>query len=210
MPLRPGTWTGVICPVKYPCSVARAARRWLSAASASWSARDTPNSAATFSAVTPMWHWSNGSVRAPTMASTTTASCIRFPQRMSGSQYWPRLIDSAPPATATSASPSSSAWAAETMAWSPLPHSRFTVSAGVPTGSPPLTAATRARYMSRGSVWITLPNTTCPTSSGRTPARCTASRTTVAARSQGGTLASPPPNLPMPVRTADRTWTSGC
>jgi len=44
-----------------------------------------------------MWQLSNGSVSAPTMASTATPSCIRWPQRMLGSQYWPRLIDSAPP-----------------------------------------------------------------------------------------------------------------
>jgi hypothetical protein len=36
------TSIGVICSLKYPASVAAAARRWLSAASASWSARDTP------------------------------------------------------------------------------------------------------------------------------------------------------------------------
>ena len=139
--------------------MAKAARRWLSAAKESWSARDIPYSAATFSAVTPMWQWSNGSVTAPTMASTATASCIRRPQRRSGSQYWPRLIDSAPPATAASASPSMMAWAAEMMACSPLPHSRFTVSPGVLAGRPPLMAATRPRYMSLASVWITLPKT---------------------------------------------------
>ena len=77
-----------------------------------------------------MWQASNGSVSAPTMASTTTPSCIRWPHRMPGSQYWPRLIDSAPPATATSQSPSLIACAADTIACSPLPHSRFTVNAG--------------------------------------------------------------------------------
>ena len=46
------------------------------------------------------------------------------------------------------------------MACIPLPHSRFRVIAGVPTGNPPLTAATRDRYMSLFSVWSTLPNTT--------------------------------------------------
>ena len=61
---------------------------------------------ATFSAVTPMWQASNGSVSAPVMASMATVSFIRAPQRMLGSQYGARLIDSAPPATATSQSPS--------------------------------------------------------------------------------------------------------
>ena len=106
-----------------------------------------------------MWQPSNGSVSAPTMASTTAPSPIRWPQRMPGSQYCARLMDSAPPATATSQSPSLIAWAADTIACSPLPHSRLTVKAGVSTGSPPLTAATRLRYMSRASVWITCPKT---------------------------------------------------
>ena len=35
-----------------------------------------------------------------------------------------------------------------------------------PCGRPPLIAATRERYMSFGSVWMTLPKTTWPTSSG--------------------------------------------
>ena len=91
------------------------------------------------------------------------------------------------------------------MACIPLPHSRFTVSAGVPMFRPPLTPATRDMYMSRVSVWSTLPNTMWPMSSAVTPARLTASRTTAAPRSQGGTEASPPPYLPIGVRTPDRT-----
>ena len=62
-----------------------------------------------------------------------TPSCIRCPHRKPGSQYCPRLIDSAPPATATSQSPSRIACAADTIACSPLPHSRFSVNAGVST-----------------------------------------------------------------------------
>ena len=155
-----------------------------------------------------MWQPSNGSDSAPVTTSTATPSLIRWPQRMPGSQYGARLIDSAPPATATWQSPSMIACAAETIACIPLPHSRFTVSAGVSWFRPPFRAATREMYMSRTSVWITLPNTTCPTSSAVTPARLTTSRTTLAARSQGGTEARPPPYLPIGVRTADRTNTS--
>ena len=51
--------------------------------------------------------------------------------------------------------------------------------------------------MSRVSVWITLPNTTCPTSAGSTPARLTASRTTAAARSVGGMSFRLPPYFPI-------------
>jgi hypothetical protein len=53
-----------------------------------------------------MWQPSNGSLSAPVMGSIATPSFIRWPQRMPGSQYGARLIDSAPPATATSQSPS--------------------------------------------------------------------------------------------------------
>src|SRR6266542_6639042 len=157
-----------------------------------------------------MWQLSNGSVSAPTIASTVPPSPIRCPQRMLGSQYWARLIDSAPPATAASASPSLMACAADTIACNPLPHSRLTLNAGVSTGRPPFTAATRPRYMSRTSVWMTLPNTACPTSTGSTPDRATTSLTTVAARSHGGTSFSPPPYLPIAVRTPDSTTTYLC
>ena len=42
--------------------------------------------------------------------------------------------------------------APETIAWKPLPQSRFTVSAGTSSGSPAKTATTRAAYISLGSV----------------------------------------------------------
>src|SRR5215204_2606812 len=99
-------------------------------------------------------------------------------------------------------------WAAETIACSPDPHSRFRVKAGVSTGRPPLIVATRDRYMSRVSVWITLPNTTCPTSAGSTPDRLTASRTTAAPRSAGGMSFRLPPYFPTAVRTPETTTTS--
>ena len=105
-PLLPGISIGRICSLKYPAAVAAAARRWLSAASTSWSSRDTWKSVATFSAVTPMWQPSHGSLSAAVMGSSVTPSPIRWPQRVVGSQYGARLIDSAPPATATSQSPS--------------------------------------------------------------------------------------------------------
>src|SRR5260370_18417727 len=101
-------------------------------------------------------------------------------------------------------------WAAETIACRPLPHKRLSVKAGVSTGRPPLMAATRARYMSWTSVWMTLPKTTCPTSSGWMPARVTAAGTTWAPSSVGGLPLKPPPKSPMAVRTPLRTTTSGC
>ena len=100
---------------------------------------------------------------------------------------------SAPPATAASMSPSMMYCEALTIACMPLPQSRLSVSAPDSAGSPPLSAATRERYMSFGSVWITLPNTHWPISLGSTLARLTASRTTRAASSVGATSFKPPP-----------------
>src|SRR6266566_2069735 len=102
------------------------------------------------------------------------------------------------------------AWAADTIACRPLPHNRLSVRAGVSTGRPPLMAATRARYMSWTSVWMTLPKTTCPTASGGIPARLTASRTTAAPSSVGGLSFKPPPKSPIAVRTPLKTTTSAC
>ena len=83
---------------------------------------------------------------------------------------------SAPPASAKSASPIASACTAETIACAPEPHSRFTFIAGTVSGTPASIAATRLRYMSRGSVLITWPKTTCPICPPSTPGRSSAAR----------------------------------
>ena len=112
---------------------------------------------------------------------------------------------SAPPATANSASPRQSACAAETTACAPDPHSRLTFIAGTVSGMPASIAATRARYMSRGSVLITCPKTTCPTCSGAsTPARSSAALVTCVASAVGGRPARLPPNVPIAVRAPPR------
>src|SRR5271165_105413 len=153
---------------------------------------------------------SNGSCSAASIMSTIAASPIRAPQRTPCARYGARLMLSAPPPIAMSVSPSMMVCAADTIAWRPEPHSRFSVSAGVSFATPAPIAATRAKYMSFGSVWITLPNTTCPTSSPATPARDSASRTTWAPSSVGATSFSPPPKSPIAVRTPETTTTSRC
>ncbi len=100
---------------------------------------------------------------------------------------------SAPPATAASTSPSRMYCDALTIACKPLPQRRLSVSAPVSTGRPPLTHATRDRYMSFASVWITLPKTHCPMSFGSTLARASASLTTRAASSVGAMSLRLPP-----------------
>ena len=73
---------------------------------------------------------------------------------------------------------------------------------------PALMAATRDRYMSRGSVLMTWPTATWPTSLPLAAARSSAARMTAAPRSMGGTSFSAPPKSPMAVRTAEATMTS--
>ena len=100
---------------------------------------------------------------------------------------------SAPPAIATSVSPSRMLCAALITACRPEPHRRFSVRPGVSTPQPPSMAATRPMYMSRGSVLITWPKTTWPTSLPSTPARARASRVTSAASWVGGVSFRLPP-----------------
>ena len=77
---------GRIWLLKWPAAVAAAARLWLSTANASCYVAVSPHLFATFSAVTPMWIVSNGSVSAPTIMSISFASPIRAPQRSAGTQ----------------------------------------------------------------------------------------------------------------------------
>jgi len=72
----------------------------------------------------------------------------------------------------------------------------------------PFNAATRARYISLASVWITLPKTQARISFAASPERRTDSRVTAAASSVGGMSLSAPPYLPTAVRTALKTTTS--
>src|SRR5208337_1202371 len=153
---------------------------------------------------------SNGSCSAASIMSIIALSPIRAPQRMPWAIYGARLMLSAPPPTAMSASPSRMLCAAETIACRPDPHSRLTVSAGASWVTPAPSAATRAMYMSFGSVWMTLPNTTCPTSAPATPARTSASRTTCEPSALGAMSLSAPPKSPIAVRTPETTITSRC
>src|SRR3954452_11710223 len=117
-------------------------------------------------------------------------------------------MDSAPPASTTSASPTWMAWAAETIACTPVPQRRLTVNAGASLGTPALIPTTRAMYMSSGAVWMTLPNTTCSTCSGSSCARSMAARAAVAPSSVAGTSRRLLPNPPIAVGAAEAITTS--
>ena len=63
----------------------------------------------------------------------------------------------------------------------------------MPTGSPASIAATRERYMSFASPWITLPITTWPTRAGSIFARASASRMATAPSFVAANSFSAPP-----------------
>ena len=112
---------------------------------------------------------------------------------------------SAPPARPKSASPSISDCTTETIACAPDPHSRLTFIAGVVSGMPASIAATRLRYMSRGSVLMTWPNdhmADLPALDAGPLQRGPCRRLRPA--SIGGVAASAPPKVPMAVRAAPR------
>src|ERR671922_2823298 len=117
-------------------------------------------------------------------------------------------MDSAPPATTTSASPVWIACAPDTMDCTPVPQSRLTVTAGTSLGMPALMPTTRAMYMSSGAEWMTLPNTIWSTRSRSTPARSSAASTVVAPSSVGGTPLRLLPYEPTAVRAAEEITTS--
>ncbi len=109
-----------------------------------------------------MWPVPKGHSSAPIIMSTMRASPIFWPKRATCMACGLRDIDSAPPASANSASPMASACRHETIACAPEPQSRLTFIAGVVSGMPASIAAQRLRYMSRGSVLMTWPKTTWP------------------------------------------------
>ena len=77
-----------------------------------------------------------------------------------------RVMDSTPPAMNTSPSPTAIACAAALTAWSPEPHSRFTVWPATSTGSPASSAAIRATLRLSSPAWLAQPSTTSSMSAG--------------------------------------------
>ena len=114
---------------------------------------------------------------------------------------------SMPPATMTSASPARMADAPIITAFSPEPQTLLMVVALTPSGSPALSAACRAGAWP-APAWSTWPMIASSMRSGAIPARSTAARMAMAPRSVAGVVESPPPNLPIGVRAAERMYTS--
>jgi hypothetical protein len=93
------------------------------------------------------------------MASTISVLPIRVPHRAWGMRYGASLIDSNPPATATSISPARMSWSARAMAFMPDRHTLLMVMAGTSLGIPALMAAWRA-VICPAPAWITCPMST--------------------------------------------------
>src|SRR5215469_207908 len=112
-------------------------------------------------------------------------------------------MDSMPPATTTSDSPSCTACAARATALRPEPQTLLIVSAATRGSQPPLSAAWRAGFWP-SPAWTTLPRIASSTCLGSIPARRMDSTTTLAPSSGAEKVERPPWNLPMGVRTAER------
>src|SRR6516165_2883152 len=137
------------------------------------------------------------------MESTTFWSPMRYPVRACGSKYGQFDMDSMPPATTISSSPNCTAWAASPTAFSPEPHTLLMVIAATRAPQPPFNAACLAGFCP-SPAWTTFPRIASSICCGSRPARRIASATTLPPSSGALNSASPPWNLPIGVRTADR------
>ncbi len=80
-----------------------------------------------------------------------------------------RVIDSAPPAIATSMTSALIAWNAEFSACRPLPHRRFIVAPGTLVGSPASSVAMRPALRQSSPAWFAAPQNTSSMSAGSIP-----------------------------------------
>ena len=116
-----------------------------------------------------------------------------------------KLIDSSPPATATSVVPLATDWLARASACRPEAQKRLTVMALVATGRPAPSATWRAMLRPCAPSGMAQPRMRSSTRAGSRPgALAIASRTAVMASSSGGVSRRPPRGaLPTAVRAAE-------
>ncbi len=128
-----------------PVDHAASARAWDRAAHASWSSRATPSSAFIASVLAPIARSSKAHHR-PSRIIESTISVFprRDPSRACGNRNGAFVIDSIPPATATSISPARIIWSAIAIEDIPDRQTLFTVIAGISLGMPAPIAACRA------------------------------------------------------------------
>src|SRR5271165_6675642 len=112
-----------------------------------------------------------------------------------------RVMDSTPPAMASSISPARMARAAAATASNPDAHKRFSVTPGTCAGSPLSSKAMRATLRLSSPAWFAQPMNTSSTASPMAALRTTSCLIAAAARSSARTRASAPSKRPMGVRT---------
>ncbi len=128
---------------------------------------------------------------------------MRYPVRACGKRYGQLDIDSIPPATTISLSPSVTACAASATAFKPEPQTLLIVIAATRGSHSPFSAAWRAGFWP-SPAWTTLPRIASSICFVSMPARRAASAITLPPSSGAEKLDRPPWNLPTGVRTAER------
>src|SRR6266436_4598401 len=137
------------------------------------------------------------------MESTSFPSPRRYPVRACGKRYGQLDMDSIPPATTISLSPSCTACAASATAFNPEPQTLLMVIAATRGSHPPFSAAWREGFCP-SPAWTTLPRIASSICFVSMPARRPASAITLPPSSGAEKLDRPPWNLPTGVRTAER------
>ena len=167
-PFLAGIVTGTISRSKRPDCCAAEAFACERSAKASWSARDTPHSAATFSAVSgiesvPYICFISGfTKRHPIVVSNTAFSRAKADCAF-GITNGARDMLSTPPAMPSSISPAAIARAMVPTASMPEPQSRLIVAAGISFGRPASSSPIRATLRLSSPAWFAQPNTTSST-----------------------------------------------
>ncbi len=161
-PFFAGIVTGTISSARRPAAIAASARSWLRSANASWSARATLNSAATFSAVSgiesiPYFAWVSGLTNRQPIVVSSILAVRENALSAFGSTNGARDILSTPPAIASDISPALIERAAIAIASMLEPHSRFTVVPGTSTGSPARRSAMRPTLRLSSPAWFAQP-----------------------------------------------------
>ena len=143
------------------------------------------------------------------MASTSVKLPILWPQRASSAsiRYGIRLIDSMPPASTASASPSMIDCAPVAIVCMPDAHALLIVCAGTESGTPARMPTCRAG-LGPDPAWRPCPISTSSMVSGRMPARAIAAIAAAAPRSAGWMFLRDPPYRPIGVRAAPTMTTS--
>ena len=150
--------------------------------------------------------WPQSGQRKPSryIASTTSAFPIRIPKRTRGRRYGVADMHSVPPASTTSFSPAAIVRAPRVIALSDEAQALLTVKAGTASGTPARRDTCLAVF-GPPPACRACPMIVSSTAAGGSPERSIAARAAAPPSSAAVSDAKAPPNLPIGVRTAERT-----